>query len=106
MLHYRLIAASALIAFAPFASQAQDTSAVASAPASSPAAITVGAFLKTADGKRAGQIFSLDKAADGSIGSAALIGPNSVLVHVPISTITAVDKSHFMTSLTYKQIFN
>jgi hypothetical protein len=105
MLHYHSIAVAALVAFAPFASQAQDAPAAPAAAASS-AAITPGAFLKTADGRRAGQIFSVDKASDGSITGAALIGSNSTLVHVPASTITAVDKSHFSTSLTYKQIFN
>lgn len=101
MLNYRFLAIAALLAFAPLPVQAQDSAAPPAAPA-----INVGAFLKTADGKRAGQIFSIDKANDGSVTGAALIGANSTLVHVPVSTITAVDKSHFTTSLTYKQIFN
>lgn len=103
MLRYQFIAASAVLAiFLPAAAQAQAAPSAASATA---AQITPGAHLRTADGKRAGEIFSLDKGADGAVTGAALIGNGSVLVHVPISTITAVDKSHFTTSLTYKQIF-
>jgi len=106
MLGYQFFAAAIL--FAPVVAQAQIQAqdAPAAAPAAAAAAaITPGAFLRTADGKRAGQIFSVDKAADGSITGAALIGPNSILVHVPISTITAVDKSHFTTSMKYRDIF-
>jgi len=102
MLGYQFFAAALL--FAPAAAQAQDVP-TAAPTATATAEITPGAFLRTADGKRAGQIFSVDKASDGSITGAALIGPNSVLVHVPISTITTVDKSHFKTSMTYHDIF-
>jgi len=106
MLSYQFAAIALAAALSPIAAQAQDAPAAApSAPAAAPAAITAGAFLRTADGKRAGQIFSVDKASDGAITGAALIGPNSVLVHVPIATITAVDKSHFATSMTYRDIF-
>lgn len=105
MLRYQFIAALALTALAPLAVQAQDAPAAAPAAATAPVVITVGAFLRTSDGKRAGHIFSIDKAADGSITGAALIGDNSTLVHVPIATISTVDKSHFTTSMTYKQIF-
>jgi hypothetical protein len=104
MLTYQFVAAALLLALSPAAVQAQD--APAAAPAAAPATIAAGAFLRTADGKRAGQIFSVDKAADGSVTGAALIGPNSVLVHVPVSTITAVDKSHFTTSMNYRDIFH
>jgi len=103
MLTYQF-AAALLLALSPVAASAQDTPPAA--PAAAPAAIAAGAFLRTADGKRAGQIFSVDKAADGSITGAALIGPNSTLVHVPIATITAVDKSHFNTSMNYRDIFH
>ena len=95
MLSYQFAAIALAVALSPVVAQAQDA----------PAAITAGAFLRTADGKRAGQIFSVDKASDGAITGAALIGPNSVLVHVPIATITAVDKSHFTTSMNYRDIF-
>jgi hypothetical protein len=105
MLHYQFIAALALTALAPLGAQAQNAPAATPATAAAPVAITAGAFLRTSDGKRAGQIFSIDKAADGSITGAALIGANSTLVHVPIATISTVDKSHFTTSMTYKQIF-
>jgi hypothetical protein len=104
MLTYQLAAMALAAALSPIAAQAQDAPAAPPA-AAAPAAITAGAFLRSADGKRAGQIFSVDKAADGTITGAALIGPNSVLVHVPIATITAVDRSHFATSLTYRDIF-
>ncbi len=99
MLHYQFIVASALIAVLPLSAQAQMPTTTTSAT------IAPGAFLRTADGKRAGQIFSVDKTADGKVTGAALIGSGSVLVHVPISTITAVDKSHFTTSMTYKEVF-
>jgi hypothetical protein len=104
MLRYQLIAVAALTALAPIAAHAQDAAAPAAA-AAAPAVITPGAMLRTADGKRAGQIFSVDKANDGTVTGAALIGPNSLLVHVPASTITMVDKSHFTTSMNYKDIF-
>jgi hypothetical protein len=103
MPNYRFVALAALI-LAPVAAQAQD--AAAPAAATTPAAIRPGTFLKTSDGKRAGQIFSVDKGADGSVAGAALIGSNSTLVHVPISTITAVDKTHFTTTMSYKDIFH
>jgi hypothetical protein len=105
MLSYHF-AAAILIAVSPVAVQAQDAPAAApAASAAGPAAIAPGGFLRTADGKRAGQIFSVDKAADGSVTGAALIGPNSTLVHVPIATITTVDKTHFATSMNYRDIF-
>jgi len=106
MLTYQFAAVAILLALSPVAAEAQDAPAAApAASAAAPAAITAGAFLRSADGKRAGQIFSVDKAADGSITGAALIGPNSTLVHVPIATITAVDKTHFATSMNYRDIF-
>jgi len=100
MLHYRLTAALAIAVLSPVAALAQDA-----APAAAPVEVRPGNLLRTADGKRAGAIFSLDKAADGSVAGVALIGPNSTLVHVPIATITAVDKTHFTTSMTYKEVF-
>jgi hypothetical protein len=103
MLHYQFIAVSALIALAPAGAHAQTPAEAAPAAV---AAVMPGAYLRTGDGKRAGQIFSIDKAADGSVTGAALIGPYSGLVHVPIATITAVDKTNFTTSMTYKQIFD
>ncbi len=104
MLRYHWTSALALTVLSPVAAFAQDA-APAAAAAATPVQIARGAFLRTADGKRAGQVFSVDKANDGTITGVALIGSNSTLVHVPISTITAVDKTHFTTSLTYKDIF-
>lgn len=90
------VGALLLLASTALPAQAQD------APA--PSTIAPGAYMKTSDGKRLGQVFSVDKDSSGAIVGVALIGSYSTLVHVPIATISAVDKSHFTTSLTYDQI--
>ena len=75
----------------------------AGAAAQTPLAIKSGGMLKSADGRRIGFIDAVDTAKDGSpIGAQVIVG--SRIVHVPASTITATDKSHFTTTLSYKDV--
>lgn len=65
--------------------------------------LKAGGMLKSADGHRVGFVDALDTAKDGSaLGAQVIVG--SRVVHVPASTITVTDKSHFTTSLSYKEV--
>ncbi len=62
-----------------------------------------GVMLKSADGRRLGFVDTVDTGKDGAPLSAQVIIGQRV-IHVPASTITAIDKSHFTTSLSYKDV--
>jgi sporulation protein YlmC with PRC-barrel domain len=64
--------------------------------------IKTGAFVSTSDGKRIGRVYDIDKAADGSASSVAIIVDNKI-IHIQASTLTASDKG-LTTSLTNADI--
>jgi hypothetical protein len=61
-----------------------------------------GATLKSADGHRIGFIDQVTM--QGGQPFAAQVILDSRIVNIPASTITAVDKTHFTTSLSYKDV--
>jgi hypothetical protein len=80
-----------------------DTAAMAQTVAPSTLPLRSGALIKSADGKRLGSIDAIVNGPDGKPQTAEVINELSML-YIPASTITAVDKSHFVTSLTYSAV--
>lgn len=64
--------------------------------------IKAGTFVTTADGKRVGRIYDVDKARDGVVSSVSIIR-ESKLIRIPASTLTAADKG-LTTSLSFSDI--
>jgi hypothetical protein len=82
---------------------AQDATASAPAAAAANFPLHSGATLKSADGRRIGFIDQVVSAKGGQPTAVQVI-LDSRIVNIPASTITAVDKSHFTTSLSYKDV--
>ena len=64
--------------------------------------LRAGVSLMTADGRRLGIIEDMTTGQDGA--PVARLIRDDRFLYVPTATISQVDKSHFTTSLTYKQI--
>ena len=77
-----------------------DAAATAQSAAPADVPLRSGASLKSADGKRLGVIDTIMNGPDGKPQTAEVIN-DLTMIYIPVSTITAVDKSHFATSLTY-----
>ena len=95
-----LAAASASAMLLCGIASAQDAAPAAAAAASFP--LRSGATLKSADGHRIGFIDQVTM--QGGQPLAAQVILDSRIVNIPASTITAVDKTHFTTSLSYKDV--
>lgn len=78
---------------------------VAMTPAGTVATFPIksGAMLRSADGHRIGFIDAVDTGKDGTPVAAQVIVDQRI-VRVPAGTITSTDKSHFTTSLTFKDV--
>lgn len=64
--------------------------------------IKAGAIVTTADGKRVGRVYDVDKARDGVVSGVSIIRENKI-IHIAASTLTASDKG-LTTSLSYGDI--
>ena len=78
--------------------------AVAASPicAEQVVAIHVGAIVTTADGKRLGRIYDMDKARDGTVMSVAIFKDNRI-IRLPAPSLSAGDEG-LITSLTSKEL--
>lgn len=99
-----LLACAALLSVSlPVAAHAQ-TEATANAAVTAPASdLRVGTVLSTADGRRVGRVSRIYKSKDGTPVSASVIVDGRFAI-IPISTITAKNKSVATTTLTLAEI--
>jgi hypothetical protein len=91
---------TAVLALSSVVAQAAEQAPVASEASTSGTAVKSGQFLRSAEGKRVGQIGSIRTLSNGQF---AQIIFNSRVIYVPVSTMTTKDKL-LTTSLTYDQI--
>nr|ART39276.1 H430 [uncultured bacterium] len=99
-----LIACAALLSVAlPVAAQAQTEATAGAAVASGASELRVGTVLSTADGRRVGRVSRIYKSKDGTPVSASVIVDGRFAI-IPISTITAKNKSVATTTLTLAEI--
>jgi hypothetical protein len=71
--------------------------------AAAPVKLEPHVIIKTADGRRVGYIEAIDTDHQGTQTAAQVIY-DSRIIHIPASTISAVDKNHYTTSLTTKDL--
>jgi hypothetical protein len=98
-----LLACAALLSVAIPAAASAETEAAATATVASAADLRVGTVLSTADGRRVGRVSRIYKAKDGTPVSASVIVDGRFAI-IPISTITAKNKSVATTTLTLAEI--
>ncbi len=99
-----LLACAALLSVAlPVAAQAETEASAATAVASPASELRVGTVLSTADGRRVGRVSRIYKSKDGTPVSASVIVDGRFAI-VPISTITAKNKSVATTTLTLAEV--
>jgi hypothetical protein len=94
------IVVAAILALSSVGVQAAEQVPVADQASTSVAVVKPGQFLRSAEGKRVGQIGTIRTLSNGQFAQVIF---NSRVIYVPVSTMTTKDKL-LTTSLTYDQI--